>query len=87
MKENSNRGILIAILICLILIVVGNNSTTYEYPDFPHQIETYSNNDQVFPLGEDKIIIHDSWGEVTVLEWNEEDKTFEMVETFNYLEE
>ncbi|WP_054705870.1 hypothetical protein [Bacillus sp. JCM 19041] len=86
MKENSNRGILIAILICLILIVLGNNSSEY-YPEFPNQIETYSNEDHVFPLGDDKIIIHESWGEVTVLEWNEENKTFELVETFNYLDE
>ncbi|WP_413375621.1 hypothetical protein [Alkalihalobacillus sp. 1P02AB] len=86
MKENPNRGILIGILICLILLVLGSNSSDHYYPQqFPSQIETYSNDEQIFTLGDNKIVIY-SWGEFTVFEWDEESKSFKWIETFDQYE-
>lgn len=81
MKENTNRGLLIAILVCLILLVMGAGQQDY-YPEFPYQIDTYSKGDTILPLGDDKIIIHNEYGEVTVLQWDDENQTLELVETY-----
>ncbi|KHF40643.1 hypothetical protein [Halalkalibacter okhensis] len=87
MKDNPNRGILIGIFICLLLLVLGNCSDSGSYyPDFPQQIETYSNEGRIIPLGDNKIVIYSSWGEITVFEWDEENKTFKWLETFDSFE-
>ncbi|MBM7839867.1 hypothetical protein JOC54_003147 [Alkalihalobacillus xiaoxiensis] len=85
MKEHANRGILIAILVCLILIILGRTNEPYHYQDFPQSIETYSNSDTVFPFGDNKVIIYNSVGEMTVLQWDEETSTFEkIIDSYDY---
>ncbi|AIC93349.1 hypothetical protein [Shouchella lehensis] len=86
MKENGNRGLLTAILVCLILLVLGfGNNGTDMGSDFPQQIETFANEDQVLSLGDDKIIIHTSYNEIIVLQWNIDTQTFEKIQTYDYM--
>ncbi|GAF66643.1 hypothetical protein BTS2_3545 [Bacillus sp. TS-2] len=83
MKENPNRGILIAILVCLILILFSNSGPSSEqYDDFPIQMEMISDG-QITALGENRFIVN-SYGELHVFEWDEEESTYKWIETFHY---
>ncbi|KMK75281.1 hypothetical protein [Alkalihalobacillus pseudalcaliphilus] len=80
-KRGSNRGILIAILVCLILLVFNQNNSHYNYDNFPSYIETNVTEDKVIPVGEDKIVIYNH-GEVNVFRWDEEGERFNWLESF-----
>ncbi|MEK6988988.1 hypothetical protein [Paenibacillus sp. FSL K6-1566] len=86
MQEKSKLTIMIGILICLIIIalkpVPQNNA-----PDFPSYVS-----ESVVQLAENRIAIVETEtnsglsGEVIVLEFNEDRKTFDPIGRYNYLD-
>ncbi|WP_339216803.1 hypothetical protein [Ornithinibacillus sp. FSL M8-0202] len=89
--EKTNK-ILIGILICLILLVLKNNSETSYTPSFPSQVDV-NTGESVVQLGDNKIAIvnteyyTENYGEILVLEFNEDKRTFEFISNYNYFEE
>ncbi|WP_098744872.1 hypothetical protein [Paenibacillus sp. EZ-K15] len=87
MQEKSKSSILIGILICLIIIALKPvPSFNYNAPDFP------SYGESVVQLAENRIAIVDTdinsgmRGEVFVLEYNENKKTFDPIGRYNYVD-
>ncbi|MFE9279653.1 hypothetical protein ACQKLN_28760 [Paenibacillus glucanolyticus] len=88
MQEKSKSTILIGILICLIIIALKPFPQNNE-PDFP---SSTSVSKLVVQLAENRIAIVETKtnsglsGDIIVLEFNEDRKTFEPIGRYNYLD-
>ncbi|MEX3616968.1 hypothetical protein [Paenibacillus glucanolyticus] len=86
MQEKINTNILIGILICLILIALKPFPQNNE-PVFPPSVS-----ESVVQLAENRIAIVETEtnsglrGDIIVLEFNEDRKTFEPIGRYNYLD-
>lgn len=92
MSENSNRKILIGILICLIIIALKPTSYS-DYSDFPDSLDVYNDEGKtVIQLAENRIAIVDTntnsgtQGEVFVFEFDESKGSFDLISSYDYLE-
>lgn len=84
---------MIAIIICLLIIAFKEPDPYYvpmhDSVNFPSSIET--NGENIVQLSENRIAIVDSShysggrGDITVLEFNPEEKAFEVIGNYNYL--
>ncbi|SET71131.1 hypothetical protein SAMN05216389_12229 [Oceanobacillus limi] len=90
MSDNGMKKIMIGILICLIIIALKPTpSFEQNYPPYPD----VSNGQSVVQLTEDRMAIVDNgmdsgmYGEVIVLEFDENTNTFELIGTYNYIED
>lgn len=93
MGEKKNNFFMVAIIICLLIIAFKEPEPYYvPVPDsnnFPVSIDT--NGQNIVQLGENRIAIVDSSqysggrGDITVLEFNPEEKAFEVIGNYNYL--
>ncbi|MCG1023827.1 hypothetical protein [Sutcliffiella horikoshii] len=93
MSDKTNKIILIGILISLIIIAFKPVPSFHSNPmHFPSSLEVY-NGETVVQLGENKIAIVDTnitsgmRGEVIVLEFNEDEKTFDVIGRYNYVDD
>ena len=91
MVEKTSNGIMKGILICLIIIAlkpVPSFQSDFE-SEFPLSMDV-SNGESVVQLSENRMAIVDNnfnsgtYGEVFVLEFIEEEKTFQLIGRYNY---
>jgi hypothetical protein len=94
MSDNTNKIILIGILISLIIIAF-KPVPSFHSPDpvhFPSSFEVY-NGEKVVQIGENRIAIVDTdfisgmRGEIIVLEFNEEKSSFDVIGRYNYIDD
>lgn len=87
MTDKSTKSIMIGILICLIVIALKPVPSFQS--EFPSSVNV-SSGESVVQLGENRIAIIDTRfdsgmrGEVFVLEFNEQKKTFDLIGRYNY---
>ncbi|WLR42577.1 hypothetical protein LC087_18135 [Bacillus carboniphilus] len=96
MSDQTTKRIMIGILICLIIIILepNNYNDDHYYPDFlDADVTTDVENDTVIKMGENKIGIIDTnkmsdrYGEIIVLQFNEDTKKFKHIGDYNYADE
>ncbi len=89
MSDKSTKNIMIGILICLIVIAL--KPVPSFQPEFPSSIDVLAG-ESVVQLGENRIAIVDNslnsgmHGEVFVLEFSEDKKTFDLIGRYNYID-
>ena len=89
MVDKQNKKIMLGILICLIIIALKPVPSFQS--DFPPSLD-FPIGESVVQLGENRIAIIDTAldsgmrGEVVVLEFNETEKTFDLIGRYNYVD-
>jgi hypothetical protein len=89
MSDKSTKNIMIGILICLIVIALKPVPSFQS--EFPSSVDV-SAGESVVQLGENRIAIVDNnlnsgmRGEVFVLEFNKDKKTFDLIGRYNYVD-
>jgi hypothetical protein len=91
MSDKSNRKIMIGILICLVLIAL--KPTPSFHSNFPSSLDVNDyNGETVVQLAENRIAIVETdlnsgmRGEIFVLEFNENEETFDLIGRYNYVD-
>lgn len=92
MADQSTKKIMVGILICLIIIAFKPvPSFQSNFPDFPSSLDI-NNGETVVQLSENRIAIVDTngnsgmRGEIFVLEFNEDKKSFDLIGRYNYVD-
>ncbi|MGN0993328.1 MAG: hypothetical protein ACI4PE_05360 [Bacilli bacterium] len=90
MFDKTIKFLMMGILICLLLIALKPVPSLQS--DFPSSLDINNNSETVVQLAENRIAIVDTslnsgmHGEVFVLEFNEVEKTFELIGRYNYVD-
>ena len=90
MSDKTIKSLMTGILICLLLIALKPVPSLQS--DFPSSLDINNNGETVVQLAENRIAIVDTslnsgmHGEVFVLEFNEIEKTFELIGRYNYVD-